>query len=122
MTIDMSIDTTGDTAGDTTTHDENWAIAESIQLTPARESLGYDQHGVVIARPHPTGWLISARYQPTLSGRELEDFAEFVRLGTFALLEQGPREGSWETQADGYSRAYCVPSRSDQGLLAAVRG
>lgn len=96
----------------TTIHDENWDLASSVQLTPAAVELGPGELGVVIARTHPTGWFVSARYRPGLAVGDLEDFAEFVRVRVYLLLENGPTGSVWEPTRDQEAwRAVCTPSR-----------
>lgn len=93
------------------TRDDNWRLAESMQLTPAAVELPPEHHGVVTARSHPTGWFVSARYRPGLDAGELQDFAEFVRVRTYLLLEKGPQDSVWENIGDGSWHAVCVASR-----------
>lgn len=103
-----------------TTYDETWELAQSIQPTPAGETLPPGRNGVVIARPHPTGWFVSARYRPDLAVDDLEDFAVFAQVRTYLLLADGPRELTWEPDPAGGWRAYCVRTQpvSDERLSA----
>lgn len=91
-------------------NDENWAIARSIQLTPSREGLEPGCHGTVSAEPHPTGWFISARFDPDLEQAQVDDFAHFVMVRTYLLLEHGPDVAVWQYGTDGVWRATCVGS------------
>jgi hypothetical protein len=93
-----------------TTHNDNWLLAESLQLTPANHPLGAGYHGIVTARPHPTGWFISARYRVDLAAGDLADFAEFARVRSYLLLENGPRKPAWELAEDRSWRAAYKPS------------
>jgi hypothetical protein len=88
-----------------TQSDDNWALAHSIQPTPTREGLSRGASGVVIAAAHPTGWFISARFDPDLTAADVEDFAHFVQVRTYLLLDQGPRPGSWDRCSGGVWRA-----------------
>ena len=94
--------------------DDNWTLANSVQLTPAIADLGRGEHGVITARPHPTGWFVSARYQPDLAPADLADFAEFVRVRVYLLLENGPSDRVWQAaDEDRTWRAVCTPSSLD---------
>jgi hypothetical protein len=93
------------------TNDEHWELARSIQLTPATGPLPPDHVGAVTARSHPAGWFVSARYRPGLSAAELVDFAEFVQVRTYLLLEQGPQPATWDHDGSSGWRANCVRSR-----------
>lgn len=96
------------------TRDDNWMLASSVQLTPALTGLDEGQHGAVTARVHPTGWFISARYKPDLATVDLEDFAEFVRVRVYLLLENGPSDQVWQPAKDERAwRASCTPSSLD---------
>ena len=90
-----------------TIDDERWALAGSIQLTPAAEALDPELAGVITASPHPTGWFISARYRSGLSATDLRDFAEFVRVRTYLLLANGPVATTWEQDGSGTFHASC---------------
>jgi hypothetical protein len=92
--------------------DDNWALAHSIQLTPCREGLKPGHEGVVIAEAHPTGWFISARFDPDLPAADIADFAHFVQVRTYLLLGQGPRLGLWEPDSQGVWRAHYAASRT----------
>ena len=97
-------DTTRSTAGyldaahqnarSTSAHLNHW-LARSVQPVPSQQAWAPDDVGVVSARRQPTGWFISARCRPNLSGDEQSMFAEFVHLRVLDLLEVGPRPGSW---------------------------
>ncbi len=87
--------------------EQNWALARSIELTPSCDGLKPGCIGVVIAEGHPTGWFISARFAPELSADRIEDFAHFVVVRTYLLLEYGPQTGVWEDDRAGAWRAYC---------------
>ncbi len=87
--------------------EENWELACSIELTPSRDRLKSGCMGVVVAERHPTGWFISARFDPKLSPESVEDFAHFVVVRTYLLLEYGPQPGAWESDVVGVWRAYC---------------
>ena len=93
-----------------TRNDEHWAIARSIQLTPSREGVRPGCRGVVAAAPHPTGWFISAHFDPDLAEPQIEDFAQFVMVRCYLLLEHGPDGSAWELDTDGVWRASCVGS------------
>lgn len=90
-----------------TTDTERWELAASIQLTPATETLDPQHFGVVTARPHPTGWFISARYRSGLSTAQVDDFAEFVRVRTYLLLTSGPDATTWQADDGGTFYAWC---------------
>jgi hypothetical protein len=49
----------------------------------------------VIARPHATGWFLSAHHRPELDAGEVEHFAEFARVRAYLLLTQGPTTETW---------------------------
>ena len=51
--------------------------------------------GVVIARPHATGWFVSARCRHGLDSAEVETFKDFVTARVYLLLQEGPRPGAW---------------------------
>jgi hypothetical protein len=87
--------------------DENWALAHSIELTPSRDGLKPGCIGVVVAERHPTGWFIAARFVPELSAELIEDFAHFVVVRTYLLLEYGPQPGVWDGDRVGVWHAYC---------------
>ncbi len=101
-------------------NDENWSIAKSIQLTPTREGLPPGCRGVVAAEPHPTGWFISARHDPDLPHAQVEDFAHFVMVRTYLLLEHGPDVSVWQLGQDGVWRASCVASEGTVDDIAAL--
>lgn len=82
-----------------------WQLAEGIQVTPADGDYGHHL-GAVTARPHPTGWFISARARPDLSDIESEQFRSFVVLRTYLLLTQGPQPQVWEPMDGGGWAAY----------------
>jgi hypothetical protein len=81
-------------------------LAQTIQVAPAREPLPSEQRGVVVARQHPTGWFISARYRPSLSAAEIDEFASFTEMQAHLLLESGPQDPSWQPDASGRWLAY----------------
>jgi hypothetical protein len=87
--------------------EENWALAHSIELTPSRDGLRSGCIGVVVAQRHPTGWFISARFVPKLSAELIEDFAHFVTVRTYLLLEYGPQPGVWVSDRAGVWSAFC---------------
>jgi hypothetical protein len=93
--------------------DENWELARSIQLTPSRDGIRPGYNGVVTAEPHPAGWFISARFDPDLSAAEIQDFAQFVTVRTYLLLDRGPDGSEWEPTRDGVWRADCVAAELD---------
>lgn len=93
--------------------DEHWALARSIQLTCSRDGIKPGYNGVVTADPHGSGWFVSARFDPALSTAEIEDFAQFVVVRTFLLLDRGPGESVWEATGDGGWRADCVAADLD---------
>ena len=77
-----------------------WQIAGDVQLTRTEEDL-HRYLGRVTARPHPTGWFISARCRTDLSPQETAELREVVVLRTYLLLTRGPQPGVWERAADG---------------------
>jgi hypothetical protein len=79
-------------------HDVAWQLAESIQITHDGEG---GHLGTVSARPHSTGWFISARSRSDLTPHEAEHFREFVSLRVYLLLTQGAQPQVWEPQEDG---------------------
>lgn len=93
--------------------EEHWELARSIQITPTTETLPHGRHGVITIRQHAAGWFISARYPAELSDADRADFAQFVMVRTYLLLEQGPRPHLWESVADGCWRSYCLPAHID---------
>jgi hypothetical protein len=93
--------------------DENWALARSIQLTPVHEGLTPGCHGVVVAERHPTGWFILAGFDPEVPADLVDDFAHFVVVRTYLLLQYGPRPGTWEAGTAGVWRANCPTLTAD---------
>jgi hypothetical protein len=90
--------------------DHRWEIARSVQVAPA--ALDGRRHlGVVVARPHATGWFLSARFRRGLHAQHIEQFTTFVRLRVYALLHEGPDDAGWARgETDGEWRAYAVPN------------
>ena len=91
--------------------DENWALARSIQLAPTRAGLRAGCRGVVVAERNPTGWFISAGFDPELPAEQVEDFAHFVIVRTYLLLElaPGPRPGRATSPVSGAHTACPSP-------------
>ena len=87
--------------------DDNWALARSIRRTPSREGLKPGCQGLVAAERHPTGWFISAQFDPDLPPEQIDDFAHFVVVRTFLLLEYGPRPPVWVIDVVGVWHAHC---------------
>ena len=73
----------------------DWEMANSIQIIPTE--LDDEQHhvGVIIARPHATGWFVSARCRHGLDGAEVDTFKDFVAARVYLLLQEGPQPGAW---------------------------
>lgn len=87
----------------------DWELANSIQITPTE--LDDEQHhvGVVIARPHATGWFVSARCRHGLDGDEVDIFKDFVAGRVYLLLQEGPQPGGWTRgESDEEWRAHAV--------------
>jgi hypothetical protein len=99
---------------------ENWALAGSIRLTPTREGLQAGCQGVVVAERNPTGWFISARFDPNLPTDQIEDFAQFVVVRTYLLLEYGPQPRVWDPEGAGVWRANCQAVIADRGNLPLI--
>jgi hypothetical protein len=92
----------------------DWEMANSIQITPT--DLGDEQQhvGVVIARPHATGWFVSARCRHGLGGAEVETFKDFVTARVYLLLQEGPRPGAWTRgESDDEWRTHAVVGTHD---------
>jgi|SRR5579875_421597 len=79
-----------------------WALASAVEIfgnifensaAPEREQHGVI--GVVVARPHATGWFLSAHHRPDLDPDEVEHFAEFARVRCYLLLTAGPTAETW---------------------------
>jgi len=87
--------------------DGDWEMARSIQVTPS-DFDGESHHtGVLIARPHATGWFISARCRRGLRADELTRFKEFAARNAYLLLQEGPHTGPWaQGKSDQEWRAY----------------
>ena len=51
--------------------------------------------GVLIARPHPTGWFLSAIRRDDLRDEDLPHFREVVTVRAYLLLRQGPVSRVW---------------------------
>ena len=79
--------------------DLDWEMASSIQLTPSAFDGDEDHMGVLIARPHATGWFVSARCRPGLAGHELDQFRKFASHTAYLLFQEGPTTGSWVPSA-----------------------
>ena len=87
----------------------DWEMANSIQITPTE--LGDKQHhlGIVIARPHATGWFVSARCRHGLDGAEAGTFEQFVATQEYLLLQEGPTRGAWARgNSDEEWHAYAI--------------
>ena len=87
----------------------DWEMANSIQVTPAEP--GGEQHhlGVVTARPHATGWFVSARCRHGLDRAEARTFKQFVATQVYWLLQEGPHRGAWTPgESDEEWRAHAV--------------
>ena len=94
----------------------DWEMANSIQITPAE--LGDEQHhlGVVIARPHATGWFVSARCRHGLDGAEVDTFKDFVTRRVYLLLQEGPKRDAWTAGSSGEEwHAHAVAGANDSG-------
>ncbi|MDT4984408.1 MAG: hypothetical protein QOF95_1898, partial [Pseudonocardiales bacterium] len=57
--------------------DSRWAVAGGIELFADLDEPDRRQVGVVVARPHPTGWFLSAHFRPEMDSASVEHFAEF---------------------------------------------
>jgi hypothetical protein len=101
--------------------EEHLALARSIQLTPSTEGLKPGRPGVIAAERHPTGWFISARFDPDLAPEAIADFAHFVTVRVYLLLEHGPQPEAWEADPAGFWRAHYLASgeQTDDILLTA---
>jgi hypothetical protein len=75
--------------------DSYWVVAGAIELYADLEEPDRGREGVVVARPHPTGWFFSAHHRPNLDSASVEHFAEFARVRAYLLLTQGPSVGTW---------------------------
>ena len=97
--------------------ERDWEMANSIQITPT--DLGDEQQhhmGVVIARPHATGWFVSARCRHGLDSAEVETFKDFVTARVYRLLQEGPRPGAWTRgESDDEWRTHAVVGANDSG-------
>lgn len=80
----------------TVTEDPEWATATSMTIRANARGAGGDTLGAVTARPHPTGWFISARHRPDASAQEIADFSHFVTVRVYLLLRYGPEAATWE--------------------------
>jgi hypothetical protein len=76
-----------------------WTLAKSIQVTPDDKSCGKSR-AVITARPHATGWFISARLRANLSRVETEQFKAAVALSVFELLTRVPPNNAWSAALD----------------------
>jgi hypothetical protein len=101
--------------------EEHLALARSIQLTPSREGLRAGCPGAIAAERHPTGWFISACFDPGLASEHVEDFVHFVTGRVYLLLEHGPQPEAWEADPAGFWRAHYPASgvQADDLLLIA---
>ncbi len=102
--------------------EENWALAHSVKLTRTREGLKPGCHGVVIAERHPTGWFISAEFDPASPTEQVDDFMHFVVVRTYLLLEHGPQTCAWEADGANAWRAHCQSVVGDVGDLPFLHG
>jgi hypothetical protein len=75
--------------------DSRWAVAGGIELFADLDEPDRRQVGVVVARPHPTGWFLSAHVRPEMDSASIEHFAEFARVRAYLLLTQGPTARTW---------------------------
>lgn len=82
-----------------------WELVNDIELFPDLDVLAGVQPsdrclGAVVARPHPTGWFLSAHHRHDLESEDLEHFAEFARVRALLLLTEGPRASTWQPFGD----------------------
>lgn len=83
--------------------DDYWRLATGIELyadieafTDAGIDAGAGRHlGMVLARPHATGWFFSAHHRPGMNPQELTDLAEFAKVRAYLLLTRGPTPTTW---------------------------
>ena len=75
--------------------DDYWQLASGIELYADLESNDDRLLGMVLARPHPTGWFFSAHHRPGMAREELTHFAEFAKVRVYLLLTQGPAPTTW---------------------------
>jgi hypothetical protein len=74
--------------------DVAWAVAEGIQIGPGLFK-NDERIGVIVARPHPTGWFVSAHHRMGLGDAQMSKLRECVTLHVFSLLWRGPGEEPW---------------------------
>lgn len=92
--------------------DLDWDLARTIQVTPSAFEGEEDHAGVLIARPHATGWFVSARCRPDLPQQELDEFQDTAARRAYVLFQQGPEVGSWAQSTDGQEWRSFVDSGS----------
>jgi hypothetical protein len=95
--------------------DPLWQVAASTQVFAADRAtvdiltrqveaedvdLVYD--GLLIARPHPTGWFLWAVRRDDLHQEALGHFRELVTVRAFVLLSQGPVPRLWTPMPVGH--------------------
>jgi hypothetical protein len=113
--------------------DPRWEVAAATQVFSApRETVmtlvrevdakaserGLD--GVLIARPHPTGWFLHAVRRDDLRGEDLDHFNELVTVRTYLLLRHGPVPPMWSpVYADHEWRSAALSTAAE---LAAMVG
>jgi hypothetical protein len=75
--------------------DDWWALAGAVQVFNDLADSDPTRVGAVVARPHATGWFLSAHHRPDLDAADVEHFAEFARVRAYLLLTQGPTAQTW---------------------------
>ncbi|MDQ2748444.1 MAG: hypothetical protein ABI775_08790 [Pseudonocardiales bacterium] len=71
-----------------------WAVAEGTQIAPGLFK-DDERIGVIVARPHRTGWFVSAHHRMGLDDAHMVKLREYVTVHVFGLLWRGPLEAAW---------------------------
>jgi hypothetical protein len=95
-------------------------LARSIPITPTRDGIKSGCSGVVAAQRHPTGWFIFAGVDPDSTAEQIEDFAHFVVVRTYLLLEYGPQPSTWANDEAGAWCADCPTSMAGAESLPLI--
>jgi len=76
-----------------------WALAAAVEVVADLDEPDAGRIGVVVARPHPSGWFLSAHHRRDLPPEQAAHFAEFARVRCYLLLTQGPTAQTWQPGA-----------------------
>ena len=75
--------------------DDYWRLASGIELYGDLNCDDERHLGLVLARPHATGWFFSAHHRPGMAPEELICLAEFAKVRAYLFLTQGPTSTTW---------------------------